>query len=239
MKTKLAFKKNHNDQHCRINKLWLCLPIFLSSIILTSAGSVTGNSGNGNHDNNGNNNNNGNNQSQSSLTFPREGDEPDGEGVYHYKIDSISLNGNTITIEPDDGEKVYFYVSGDITVGGNSQIENNGNSGDFKIYGKPDDGDNEADQTFSLRGETCIDAFIYAPDAKMGINGGGKGCSGGNSNERYNIYGAVWVKEWGLSKSNAAGILVPDELKDGLGSDVSVFNKSGSVSTWQREEVSP
>ena len=193
----------------------------MSSIILTSAGSVTGNSG------------------KSSLTFPREGDEPDGEGVYHYKIDGISLNGNTITIEPDDGEKVYFYVSGDITVGGNSQIENNGNSGDFKIYGKPDDGDNEADQTFSLRGETCIDAFIYAPDAKMGINGGGKGCSGGNSNEIYNIYGAVWVKEWGLSKSNAAGILVPDELKDGLGSDVSVFNKSGSVSTWQREEVSP
>ena len=233
MKTKLAFKKNHNDQHRRINKLWLCLPIFLSSIILTS---VTGKPGKGN---NGNNCNNGNNQSQSSLTFPREGDEPDGEGVYHYKIDSISLNGNTITIEPDDGEKVYFYVSGDITVCGNSQIENNGNSGDFKIYGKPDDGDNEADQTFSLRGETCIDAFIYAPDAKMGINGGGKGCSGGNPNERYNIYGAVWVKEWGLSQSNAAGILVPDELKDGLGSDVSVFNKSGSVSTWQREEVSP
>ena len=221
MKTKSAFQKNHNDQHRRINKLWLCLAIFLSSIILTSAGSVTGNSG------------------KSSLTFPREGDEPDGEGVYHYKIDSISLNGNTITIEPDDGEKVYFYVSGDITVCGNSQIENNGNSGDFKIYGKPDDGDNEADQTFSLDGKTCIDAFIYAPDAKMGINGGGKGCSGGNPNERYNIYGAVWVKEWGLSKSNAAGILVPDELKDGLGSDVSVFNKSGSVSTWQREEVSP
>ena len=221
MKTKLAFKKNHNDQHRRINKLWLCLAIFLSSIILTSAGSVTGNSG------------------KSSLTFPREGDEPDGEGVYHYKIDSISLNGNTITIEPDDGEKVYFYVSGDITVGGKSKIINEGNSGDFKIYGKPDDGDNEADQTFSLHGKTCIDAFIYAPDAKMGINGGGKGCSGGNPNERYNIYGAVWVKEWGLSKSNAAGILVPDELKDGLGSDVSVFNKSGYVSTWQREEVSP
>ncbi|PSP08635.1 MAG: hypothetical protein BRC49_15720 [Cyanobacteria bacterium SW_10_48_33] len=184
MKTKSAFQKNYNDQHRRINKLWLCLAIFLSSIILTSAGSVTGNSG------------------KSSLTFPREGDEPDGEGVYHYKIDSISLNGNTIT-------------------------------------SKPDDGDNEADQTFSLDGKTCIDAFIYAPDAKMGINGGGKGCSGGNPNEKYNIYGAVWVKEWGLSKSNAAGILVPDELKDGLGSDVSVFNKSGSVSTWQREEVSP
>ncbi|PSO79588.1 MAG: hypothetical protein BRC41_18765 [Cyanobacteria bacterium QH_9_48_43] len=233
MKTKLAFKKNHNDQHRRINKLWLCLPIFLSSIILTS---VTGKPGKGN---NGNNCNNGNNQSQSSLTFPREGDEPDGEGVYHYKIDSISLNGNTITIEPDDGEKVYFYVSGDITVSGKSKIINEGNSGDFKIYGKPDDGDNEADQTFSLHGKTCIDAFIYAPDAKMGINGGGKGCSGGNPNEKYNIYGAVWVKEWGLSKSNAAGILVPDELKDGLGSDVSVFNKSGSVSTWQREEVSP
>ena len=232
MKTKLAFKKNHNDQHRRINKLWLCLAIFLSSIILTS----TGKPGKGN---NGNNCNNGNNQSQSSLTFPREGDEPDGEGVYHYKIDSISLNGNTITIEPDDGEKVYFYVSGDITVSGKSKIINEGNSGDFKIYGKPDDGDNEADQTFSLDGKTCIDAFIYAPDAKMGINGGGKGCSGGNPNEKYNIYGAVWVKEWGLSKSNAAGILVPDELKDGLGSDVSVFNKSGSVSTWQREEVSP
>lgn len=219
MKTKLAFKKNHNDQHRRINKLWLCLPIFLSSIILTSAGSVTGNS------------------SKSSLTFPREGDEPDGEGVYHYKIDGISLNGNTITIEPDDGEKVYFYVSGDITVGEKSKIINEGNSGDFKIYGKPDDGDNEADQTFSLHGKTCIDAFIYAPDAKMGINGGGKGCSGGNPNERYNIYGAVWVKEWGLSKSNAAGILVPDELKDGLGSDVSVFNKSGYISTWQREKA--
>jgi hypothetical protein len=182
------------------------------------------------------------------LTFPRtaddcnaisEDDQPDSDGIYHYKIDSISLSGDeSLTVNPDNDEKVYFYVSGDITVSGNSNIRNEDKPENFRIYGKPDDGD-APDQTFSLNGNVCVHGLFYAPDALMGINGGGNGCSGGKPNERYNIYGAVWVKEWGLSNANPAGINVPDDLAEELDSDLkfSEVNESGAISTWQREKA--
>jgi len=189
------------------------------------------------------------------ITLPRmsgTADVPDENGVYHYKVSSITVNGNdatklrintaTPTTDEDDSSdtKVILYVSGNITFSGqawlqhndesNNSSENDGSPGKLRIYGNPLDPNNTAtDQTFSFNGGAAAsNLFVYAPDATMGVDGGsGTG----------DITGAVWVKTWNGSSSNNADVVVPDNMEELLGEDFNVGvkkSRTGSVTQWQR-----
>jgi len=114
----------------------------------------------------------------------------------NHTVGSITLNGNeTLTIDSSGGP-VNLYISGDINISGNASIEHGGGAHDFRIYGKPDDGDGETDQTFTISGgSSAVNTFIYAPDATVEINGGAS---------TPDLRGAVWAKQWDGSSSNNA-----------------------------------
>lgn len=156
------------------------------------------------------------------------GDTSDDIEIYHYQVDSINLKGNkTLTINTNDNQAVYLYVSGDITLSGkvtiaHNKVDNSGNvigDGDldkFRIYGTASDGDpSTIDQDFGINGTgTSRNAFIYAPNAGVGINGGGSGDGWS---------GVIWAHSWGIKKdgsnfsnSNVARLNVPDNANTAL-----------------------
>jgi hypothetical protein len=139
----------------------------------------------------------------SSITFPRSGDTAV-DGVYHYMVDSITLNGNnTITIDSTAG-RVRFYVSGNVTLSGNAEIQHI-RPGEtvapdrFAIFGT-----GNTSQSITLSGgATAVNAFIYAPNATIGVNGG---------SSTPDFRGAVWARVWNGSSSNNVEIEVPDNM---------------------------
>ncbi|NJM66091.1 MAG: hypothetical protein HC851_10705 [Acaryochloris sp. RU_4_1] len=172
-----------------------------------------------------------------------------GVPTYSYALDSLTMSGNNIMRVNTTNARINFYVRGNITMSGNSQIKNVctgctsyggtnlGNPARFSIYGKPDDGDTSYDQEFTLNGgATPSNVFIYAPDARMGINGG---------SSSPDIYGAVWVKEWNGSNSNNADISVPNNMRsllrlEGFNVDnlITVYRTSANT-RWQRRSQEP
>lgn len=184
------------------------------------------------------------------TSFPRTGDTLGSDGAYHYQVSEIDLSGSDQVTIDTTSAPIYFYVSGDISMGGNTALAhtcsgtaNNcgiygsglGSPDRFHIYGNADDGDTFYDQEFTLNGgATATNVFIYAPDARMGINGG-------SSNP--DINGAVWVREWDGSSSNNAEIRVPNamqQLLSNAGVDVSsVSLKTSAATSWSRLEVDP
>ncbi|ATS19414.1 hypothetical protein BRW62_12520 [Parathermosynechococcus lividus PCC 6715] len=101
----------------------------------------------------------------------------------------------------------------------------------LRIYGNPPDPNNAVtDQQFTLSGgSTAGSLFVYAPDAKVGINGG---------SSSPDIVGAVWAKEWNGSNSNNAEIYVPDRLPEDLGEAYQnssiVVARTTEASNWNR-----
>jgi len=169
-----------------------------------------------------------------SMTFPRRdgsGNLTDSliDGAYHYIIEDITLNSETLTID-SSGAPVYFYVSGDITMGGSAEIVHSGSPERFRIYGNPADNDDSNDQSFTLNGgSSTTNLFIYAPDATIGVNGG-------SSNP--DISGAVWTKTWDGSSSNNAEISVPSDMGSLLGTGLRATFRSAATSaanSWQRQ----
>jgi hypothetical protein len=99
------------------------------------------------------------------------------------------------------------------------------NSANLAIFGNPLDTNNANDQTVLISGGSqAIDAFIYFPDGRVGINGG-------SSNP--DLRGAVWAKQWDGSNSNMAEILVPD----GMGSTLEETIGGGFTVTYTREFI--
>jgi len=156
------------------------------------------------------------------MTLPRRNsdneitDDPDEDGIYHYKVDQIKLNGKNgiLTINPPNDKEVYLYVEGDVTVGGKAKIESNNSTIDqFRIYGT---GSAQSNQEFTLNGTPGgISGFIYAPDATVGINGNGQ------------WEGIVWADKWGMS-SGQGTLQVPtvsDEAKNDLIEDFPINNQ--------------
>ncbi len=150
---------------------------------------------------------------------------------YAYRVGNINLSGNnTLTINTSRFP-VRLFVTGNISLSGQAGIRNIcspdsatcGNQANMglpsgigtpdrlRIYGNPPDPNNAVtDQQFTISGgSTAGSVFIYAPDARVGINGGSR---------NPDIYGAVWAKEWNGSSSNNAEISVPDRLPEALGS---------------------
>lgn len=132
---------------------------------------------------------------------------------------------------------VYLFVEDDITLN-LSNITNDGEPGNFRIYGPPA----APAQTILLNGPSGTGAsitnvFIYAPSAKLTLRG------------NTNITGAVWVKEWNSSEaSKTSTITVKDGFSNQLVSeppgDVHDFSQVGRQpktrpqSTWQTYPIS-
>jgi hypothetical protein len=162
------------------------------------------------------------------TTFPRSGDVADANGVYHYMVNSITLNGsNTVTINSTTG-RVRFYVSGDVTLSGNAGIQHTGTPDRFAIFGT-----GGVSQSITISGgASTTSAFIHAPNATVGINGG---------SSDPDVKGAVWARVWNGSNSNNAEIRVPDNmpelLRSAFGSsfDLRTLKASTAPTSWSRE----
>jgi hypothetical protein len=185
--------------------------------------------------------------------------------AYAYNVSSINVSGNkTVAIDfKQESNKailpVIFHVSGNIDLAGSTtlntrftgelagktytgELTNNIEvfpQANFRIYGNPKGG---TTQTMAFSGNTCADAFIYAPTAKAGINGGGGGSPSGSCG----IRGAVWVDNWGLSNSNAEAVIRVREgtalaIKSALRSDLFIgfgfaiaANRVEGIGGWAR-----
>ncbi|MFN4270703.1 MAG: hypothetical protein ACK4HN_09555 [Thermosynechococcus sp.] len=174
------------------------------------------------------------------------------EKVYYaYRINNINLSGNDRVTFDTSKYAVRLYVSGNISLSGNAGIDNVcspdsstcgtganmglpsgvGTPDRLRIYGNPPDPNNmSTDQDFTLSGGAQAGSlFVYAPDAKVGINGGSRDPD---------IVGAVWAKEWNGSSSNNAEIRVPDRLPEALGGDYAnasiVVARTTEASNWNR-----
>jgi hypothetical protein len=184
------------------------------------------------------------------VTFPRPGDTPtstDSNGVptYSYRLDSLSISGNNVMTLDTTNARIHFYVDGDITMSGSASILNTctgtnagcgsfGSSGGtnlgspsrFLILGRPDNG-GSYDQAFTLNGgATPSNLFIYAPDARLTINGG---------TSTPDIFGAAWVKRWDGSSSNNVEITVPNNMQALL--DLEGFNTTNLISSYRTSPV--
>lgn len=178
-----------------------------------------------------------------------------GEEYYAYVISSISLSGNvnnSLSFNTTN-RPVYLFVTGNVSLSGNPGIRNTcspdsvtcgppsgmaglpsgiGTPDRLRLYGNPANSDPNAapSQEITLSGgSTAGSMFVFAPDAKVGINGGS------NSPD---IFGAVWAKEWNGSNSNNAEIQVPDNLPDllantGIGASITVA-RTTEATNWSR-----
>jgi hypothetical protein len=171
---------------------------------------------------------------------------------YAYRVNNINLSGNNNNLTINTSRwPVRLFVSGNISLSGKAGIRNTcspdsdtcgilanmglpsgiGTPDRLRIYGNPPDPNNAVtDQQFTLSGgSTAGSLFVYAPDARVGINGG---------SSSPDIFGAVWAKEWNGSNSNKAEIHVPDRLPEALGEAYQnssiVVARTTEASNWNR-----
>ena len=160
--------------------------------------------------------------------------------VSHCLISSITGNGN-ITINTNGGTNpVRLYISGDIVSNGTGHITSDGGPTDVALFSTNNTCGNSVskgirtfNRSWDISGASSLSAFIYAPCAKVGINGGAQtpsctdsspeapapanpnrdALSGGrvdcNSGD---INGAVWASVWDGSNATDAEITVPANM---------------------------
>lgn len=142
-------------------------------------------------------------------------------GTTYCRISSVDLNGGnkTLTFNTLAGP-IRVYVSGSFKVSGNARIIHTQTPDKLIIFGNPADSISANDQTVVLSGgSSAINAFIFMPDANVGINGG---------SSTPDLLGAIWAKTFGVagSSSNNADIQVPDGmgglLTDSLGDSFNI-----------------
>jgi hypothetical protein len=142
-------------------------------------------------------------------------------GTTFCRISSVNLNGGnkTLTFNTTAGP-MRVYVSGNFNVSGNARMIHTGTPDKLSIFGNPADSISTNDQSVILSGgSSAINAFIFMPDANVGINGG---------SSTPDLLGAIWSKTFGVagSSSNNADIQVPDGmgglLTDSLGDSFNI-----------------
>lgn len=156
--------------------------------------------------------------------------------ITYYQTNKIELKEDkTVNVDTTAGA-VYIYVTGSIKMEKNSLIHN------FRTDGKPPRvGDlriivSGNDKT-EIKDTACIkNAFFYAPQGKLQLDGSSDGCpSDGNSN----IDGVVWAKEIINNTDGDSGVAVPDDVSSL--SDIAIASfagtkKFGTVKSWQRQQ---
>lgn len=206
------------------------------------------------------------------TTLPRSGDtvsdiDVDGttKQVYYYQIRDWDRSSILI----DTTAEIRLYISGSVTQGGNDDLRLVDATatpllGQIRVYGNPP---SNTVQNWLLSGNACTMAFIHAPYANVGINGGGNGCSdigldnavrdansldGGetytstdfHTPEGTNIYGGVWVRSYNVigNPSNSSLFYEQPGLMQVIGSGIGGFPgfqgiKSGGFTSWQKKPV--
>lgn len=185
------------------------------------------------------------------VDLPRSDDstvsfDPDGAGpaapyqAYVYKANNLDVPNDNWTINTTNAPVIVF-LSGNLEIRGNRQIVHEGAFGRFAIFGRPNSGTNNPSQNILLSGTGTSTFFVYAPDAQVGINGGGNGAG---------MNGVIWGKIWGASSSNADGAVVniPPGAPESLGATFgttfeNVFlytekQENSGVIEWERQEIS-
>jgi uncharacterized membrane protein YgcG len=109
-----------------------------------------------------------------------------GQSTYVYSVTGDIPSGTTINVTP--GQRVVIFLSGSIE--NNVEINHCGNLSasqcnplNFQIYGTGSWG-----EQICMNGNRRIEAFILAPNYRVGVQGGGGGQGG--------IKGAIWAKTW-------------------------------------------
>jgi Tfp pilus assembly protein PilX len=184
----------------------------------------------------------------SDMTFPRSTDEPptrkrtigspDYVPVYEYIVTNINLSGGTnITITP--GKKVIFYVQGDISSTSNGGIKHDCSLAETGVTCEPTNfqifaynTSNSNNPQICLKGNSRLDAFIFAPDYLIGKTGTGE------------YYGGIWGKSWGKIANCGSNTSVTAVVQKGQWS--SLYNdlkpadplpKIGQVTNWREVPI--
>lgn len=151
---------------------------------------------------------------------------------YIYEIGNIALSGTDILTADSSTAPLRLYVGGNISMSGGTFLIHNGTPERLTIFGTA-----LSSQTFTINGgSTAISMFVYAPNARVTINGG---------SSDPDILGALWVKQWDGSSSNQAEIRIPDSLPNWLanqfGSEYQNVglrqNSNSPPMTWNRNEA--
>lgn len=171
--------------------------------------------------------------------------------VTHCLVNDINLTGKG-NVKVDTGKDpssgkgtlpVRIYLEGNIKSNGKPTIENTANSTSLSIFGTSSCTTTPT-QKITLGGGAQTKAFIYAPCAEVGINGGSSRATcqepgktkksfdnkspnpDGTECEDGDFEGAIWAKEWGLSQAQGGEITVPAHLEADL---VTIFGEQFSV----------
>ena len=159
-------------------------------------------------------------------------------GITHCRIASVTLSGSrTLTFVTTAGPmRVYF--DGDLSLSGQATIAHSGSAQNLVFFGLAPDQNSAYRQTFVVNGgSSAVNAFIYMPDACVGINGG---------STSPDLRGSIWANRYGGggsggcgSSSNNGDIQVPDDfgglLTDSLGDsfNVSIRDFAGAgITAW-------
>ncbi|KRP35833.1 MAG: hypothetical protein ABS34_09940 [Opitutaceae bacterium BACL24 MAG-120322-bin51] len=86
----------------------------------------------------------------------------------------IRLAGNGTGITVPEGSSLTIYTAHDVDIGGNGITNTDGKSRDFSIFGTAAMDGAEAGQDIKVAGNGQLSANVYAPNAAVILNGGGK-----------------------------------------------------------------
>jgi hypothetical protein len=159
-----------------------------------------------------------------------------------------SITGGAITIDSSIAP-VRWYVAGNIKLAGSGKyLVHTGTLEKFAIFGcteelnkvminnsiSPTCMSPYTNQEIKLNGQTtAVNVFVYAPNATVGINGGG------------DFQAVIWANAWDMSNGNNATIIMPDnaetllsaEFGTAFGEAGMVYNRIGNLAQWIRQEA--
>jgi Tfp pilus assembly protein PilX len=158
--------------------------------------------------------------------------------VYEYIVTNINLSGGrNITITP--GKKVIFYVQGDVSSTSNGSIKHDCSLAETGVTCEPTNfqifaynTSNSNNPQICLKGNSRLDAFIFAPDYLIGKTGTGE------------YYGGIWGKSWGKIANCGSNTSVTAVVQKGQWS--SLYNdlkpadplpKIGQVRNWREVPI--
>lgn len=169
------------------------------------------------------------------ITLPRAKDKPaPGTQTYYYQVHN--WDKSSILTDPD--ADIRLYVSGNVIQAGNDDLRPTNSTpkpGQIRVYGN-----STTTQDWLLSGNACTMAFIHAPNANVGISGGGNGCPDTGTN----IYGAVWALSYNVigNPSNSSMFYEQPGLMEAIGTDgLPSFQtvRAGPPTSWIRTPVLP
>ena len=125
----------------------------------------------------------------------------DGTHIFYYFVDG-NLDFNNEDLEIQKNTEVIIYVNGNLTFEGDvdiNQVPSTNTSEHLEIYVS-----NAGNIEFRGNGTINIKAFIHAPGSTVNSTSGG-------GDPTVNITGAMWVKDWNDTTSNAQKVIItPD-----------------------------